>query len=217
MALMQERIDELAHLAVLGRPEAWPFCREIRQIRFNAWHYVDTSLWASLAATLFDELARADAPDETETKLTELDNARDKAEKARMKRQSLEREVGELVAAVDRPTAAIRASVSVTIRAVRKDPKLRKNLENAAHGETVDDSTARLISVIGDIDSATKKARVIWRLFQEEVLYRRRRATLVALIVVVGLAVLALAVTTWSTGVKLLTLIGALVTGCHPR
>src|SRR5215471_7494323 len=72
MALMQERIDELATLAADGRPEAWPFCREVRQVRFNAWHYVDANLWASLAATLFDGLALADAPDETQIKLTEL-------------------------------------------------------------------------------------------------------------------------------------------------
>jgi hypothetical protein len=58
MALMQERIAELADLAGKDRPEAEPFCRDVRQIRFNAWHYIDTNLWASLAATLFDELAQ---------------------------------------------------------------------------------------------------------------------------------------------------------------
>ncbi|MCB0296583.1 MAG: hypothetical protein KDG51_15400, partial [Calditrichaeota bacterium] len=30
----------------------------IAQIQFNAWHYVDANLWASLAARIFDGLAR---------------------------------------------------------------------------------------------------------------------------------------------------------------
>src|SRR6202000_1658912 len=84
MALMEERISELAESAAAQEsPETSPFCREVRQVRFNAWHYVDANLWASLAATLFDELARAHAPDVTQIKLTELDEARKKAEEAR--------------------------------------------------------------------------------------------------------------------------------------
>ena len=32
-------------------------CRHVRQVRFNAWHYSETSLWASLVAELFAQLA----------------------------------------------------------------------------------------------------------------------------------------------------------------
>ena len=46
MAQLEERLSELAELA---RPEKdSPFLSELRQIRFNAWHYADTDLWASL-------------------------------------------------------------------------------------------------------------------------------------------------------------------------
>ena len=96
MALKQERIGELTQLAAQGKPEAWPFCRCVSQVRYNAWHYVDANLWARLAATLFDELALADAPDETQTKLTELDEARKEAEEAREERQQLETDVDNL-------------------------------------------------------------------------------------------------------------------------
>lgn len=34
-----------------------PFCSDIVQIRFNAWHYVDSSLWASLVSHILDELS----------------------------------------------------------------------------------------------------------------------------------------------------------------
>jgi len=33
-----------------------PFCRNIIQIHFNAWHYLDTDLWASLVTEIFDKL-----------------------------------------------------------------------------------------------------------------------------------------------------------------
>ncbi|MET9088977.1 P-loop NTPase fold protein [Streptomyces sp. NPDC004237] len=34
-------------------------CRYVRQVRFNAWHYAETSLWASLVTELFAQLAAA--------------------------------------------------------------------------------------------------------------------------------------------------------------
>ncbi|MGW6623370.1 P-loop NTPase fold protein [Nocardia sp. NPDC055002] len=39
----------------------------IRQIRFNAWHYAETDLWASLVAELFTQLTQADSPADTAT------------------------------------------------------------------------------------------------------------------------------------------------------
>src|SRR5205814_8521835 len=33
-----------------------PYCDRIVQIRFNAWHYIETNLWASLVSHIFTEL-----------------------------------------------------------------------------------------------------------------------------------------------------------------
>jgi len=33
-----------------------PWCRSIAQIRFNAWHFLDANLWASLVSEIFDSL-----------------------------------------------------------------------------------------------------------------------------------------------------------------
>ena len=225
MALMQERIGELSQLAAQGKPEAWPFCREVCLVRFNAWHYVDADLWASLAATLFDELALADVPDETRikrAKLTELDAARQRAEKAREKRQQLEDEVAELAAKTDRPSTAIRVSAAIAIRAVRDDPHLHSNLRaagdegSAGDESTTDSSTVQLLNALGEIDSAAEKTGVTWRLFQEEVLHRRRWATLVTLIVLVGGVALASVVASWPAGLKVLTLVGAVAVSLLP-
>ena len=216
MALMQERIDELSKLAAQGRPEAWPFCREVRQVRFNAWHYVDANLWASLAATLFDG-GPAHAPDETQTKLTELDEARKKAEEAREARQQLEDDVARLAARADRLTTAIRVSAPLAIRAVRDDPQLLSKLRSAAQdGTATDSSTAQLVNALGEIDSAAGKTGAAWRLFQEEVLHRRRWATLVTLIVLVGAVAFAAAVASWPAGLEALTLVGTVAASLLP-
>jgi hypothetical protein len=215
MALMQERIEELARLSAQGSPEAAPFCSEVRQVRFNAWHYVDTNLWASLAATLFDELARPGTRDETQAKLTELDAARKKAAAATQRRQELEHEVTDLVTEADRPAAAAKSAVAVAIRAVRGE-KVRENLVTASGGGPVDASTTLLLTTLGEIDSAAARARTVGRLFQEEVLYRRRWLTLVCLLVLLGLGAFAAVAASWPAGIKVLTFAGAVVAGLSP-
>ena len=56
MDLMEEHIRALEEGTVDGVPasESW---RDICQIRFNAWHYMDADLWASLAGTIFEAIA----------------------------------------------------------------------------------------------------------------------------------------------------------------
>lgn len=40
----------------LGAREGNTWCREVAAVRFNAWHYVDSDLWASLVTEIFDQL-----------------------------------------------------------------------------------------------------------------------------------------------------------------
>jgi hypothetical protein len=92
MAQLEERLDELSQTA--RTDEQSPFLSELRQIRFNAWHYVDADLWSSIASTIFDGLAVTGADgtrlDEARTALGE---AAKEAEQARRERLSAEREV----------------------------------------------------------------------------------------------------------------------------
>ncbi|GAB89936.1 P-loop NTPase fold protein [Gordonia rhizosphera] len=39
-------------------------CSHVRQVRFNAWHYAETELWASLVAEIFAQLARPEKDNE---------------------------------------------------------------------------------------------------------------------------------------------------------
>ncbi|MEP7023525.1 MAG: P-loop NTPase fold protein, partial [Actinomycetota bacterium] len=191
------------------------FCQQVRQVRFNAWHYVDTNLWASLAATLFDELARPATPDATEAKLAQLDEAREKERDARERRQDLELEVQELAADTSRAAAAVASAVPVAIHAARRD-SLRQDLRAVQDPKSKDYDVIRLANVLGQLDGAAVRARTVWRLFREEVRYRRTWATLVTLLVFVGGAVLAWVLGSWSTGPKVLALAAGLIAGFTP-
>ncbi|NWD71205.1 hypothetical protein HX870_26765 [Pseudomonas gingeri] len=60
MRLVHEHIERLTSKDDKGAPEAGAaeFHTDIVQIRFNAWHYAETNLWASLVSHLFTELDR---------------------------------------------------------------------------------------------------------------------------------------------------------------
>jgi hypothetical protein len=59
MERVQAHVDERAARAAAVPPEAPTIaCRHVKQVRFNAWHYAETDLWASLVAELFNQLGR---------------------------------------------------------------------------------------------------------------------------------------------------------------
>ncbi|MFV0676922.1 P-loop NTPase fold protein [Variovorax sp. tm] len=58
MRLVHENVKRLADQARAEGTQA-PLLGRVVQIRFNAWHYVDTNLWASLVDHIFTELDRA--------------------------------------------------------------------------------------------------------------------------------------------------------------
>ncbi len=58
MARMQDEIESLKNLEK-ENPGGTPYCSEIVQIPFNAWHYLDANLWASLVSEIFKKLFEA--------------------------------------------------------------------------------------------------------------------------------------------------------------
>src|ERR1700687_2100219 len=96
MRQLESRINLLKDDARKAQGDS-AFCQDIVQITFNAWNYIDTDLWASLAAEIFEGLAAAialkrgkDSQDEraleltaassSEVVLTEAERKRCKAE-----------------------------------------------------------------------------------------------------------------------------------------
>jgi WD40 repeat protein len=62
MRLMRQRIYTLAEVArnAEATKRETRYCGYVQQITFNAWHYTDANLWASLAAEIFFRLASPD-------------------------------------------------------------------------------------------------------------------------------------------------------------
>ncbi len=61
-SFFMERLQEqIAHRAseAAERGTSSPFCSSVVQIRFNAWHYLDANLWASLVSEILEELFNA--------------------------------------------------------------------------------------------------------------------------------------------------------------
>ena len=61
MRLLAERVDELSERA----DDDGNTAHRVAQIDFNAWHYADANLWASIATRLFDRLAEEIQPSES--------------------------------------------------------------------------------------------------------------------------------------------------------
>ncbi|MGO8264267.1 hypothetical protein ACC763_39860, partial [Rhizobium ruizarguesonis] len=59
MRIIHEHVAHLSKLAEDSKSKAFgTFYTGIVQIRLNAWHYVETNLWASLVDNIFTELDR---------------------------------------------------------------------------------------------------------------------------------------------------------------
>jgi len=58
MDLLQQKIEDIANTARNSHitQREYPFYKHIKQIKFNAWNYVESDLWASLAHTIYENL-----------------------------------------------------------------------------------------------------------------------------------------------------------------
>lgn len=137
MRLVHDHIDRLSEgQPCLEAPEASKeqFHQDIVQIRFNAWHYVETNLWASLIDHLFTQLAlRMNGGGSESNALDQLGTARD-----------LTLEAAQALAASRREHARAEASVKLAeqalaerVQTLRTDPELYAQalFEALHHGE----------------------------------------------------------------------------------
>jgi len=90
MESMQAAAEDLAKRSAASKSKR--FCSSIVSIRFNAWHYVDTNLWASLVSTILEKLSAfvipLPTPEEQQAALlSELNSAKVAAEEARAEKE----------------------------------------------------------------------------------------------------------------------------------
>ena len=64
MRLLETEVNRVARDAKTAHEagKEYPFCENVRHIWFNAWHYTDANLWASLVSHILEELGGTSAP-----------------------------------------------------------------------------------------------------------------------------------------------------------
>jgi len=91
MNMMRGEVHRLASRQDQSNQKA-TFMRRVAQIEFNAWHYVDTNLWASLAVRIFDGLAQAIVKKGDDVQLVRRRLRADLESSSQTKKQALERQ-----------------------------------------------------------------------------------------------------------------------------
>lgn len=113
---LQRRIDDL--IKAQRSPQALPFYRDIVQIEFNAWQYVEGNLWASLIEHLFRNLRTSSDDDRVAERqrywIKQLQVTDERREELEKERQTVAAEIERLrddPLAEWKPSEAFRASV----------------------------------------------------------------------------------------------------------
>jgi AbiJ-like protein/KAP-like P-loop domain-containing protein len=145
---MKEMEREISGLSTRGSP----YCNRIVQLRFNAWHYIDTNLWASLTAEIFEGLATAlsttssaEAENETLRMLQDLASSRDKLVYAEQKKREAEAELQHSEQRLQELEPQI--FIKEAIRLVVTQPEVAEPLEAAADELNIPKAKAALAEV----------------------------------------------------------------------
>ncbi|AHH97053.1 hypothetical protein KALB_3689 [Kutzneria albida DSM 43870] len=137
MAMLRGQVDALAGTD----PRRW--CGQVVQIGFNAWHYTDSNLWASLADEIFTRLA---GPGQS---------PQDRAERLRVELAALLDERRRLTAATEQARATVaRLRAEVDTSRSRSVRELLTALRRSKTVRTEVDQVWRQLGVSGEVEQA---------------------------------------------------------------
>ncbi|WP_370961735.1 P-loop NTPase fold protein [Amycolatopsis sp. cg9] len=181
------------------------------QVRFNAWHYADTSLWASLAIEIFERLADPEPVDprerehwhrshgdahraEREALLSELETYRDAKSTLDAERTQLEHERRQLVTrrreAEEKRAAEIkRAPLTEVAKELANDPEVRAKLQDISMELGFEPAIDELTGLGKDLRTTAGYLPAVWR----GVRFKSLFATLAAAFAVLAVLTIALA------------------------
>jgi hypothetical protein len=196
MGLLRAQVDELK---CSGDPR---YHREIVQIGFNAWHYSDSNLWASLGDEIFERLAgpgetnaarRERLREELGQKLQRRKELEDAAEHATL-------EIAQLTRGLDKAAADQETTAGEFLRAVLASPSVGDKLESALTRMGVADEAEQARLLADELKQAPEDVTVVRRALRSG----RTRALLAILLLAALVAVIgAIASRAWLTGTGL--------------
>ena len=151
-----------------GDPAYSKFHTQVAQITFNAWHYVDANLWASLVSHILEKLVEEITPKPNEMEVRkklvrELQTAKELRAEAEEEKQRAANERKEAEIALSK-VAAQRAQKQVELsslratdlwRFVKDDSELKESIDTALKSLEV----PTLLSSIQELDAVTLEAR----------------------------------------------------------
>lgn len=179
MGKMRQRVQELTRQPREDRP------KNVVQIRFNAWHYSDTSLWASLAVEIFERLADPEPIDpeeyrewlksrgdpkrkERELLLAHLETYREAKAALEKERLYLETERTRLEtqrqqAEAARQTAIASSPLTNVAAELANDPEVRDGLGKISKELGLEPALDQLTSIARELQTASGYFTATWR------------------------------------------------------
>lgn len=173
MSLMRQQVTRLATRArqAEARNEATSYCAAVAQIDFNAWHFVDTNMWASIVTRILEGLAdyyheRA-ADTAWEEVLQQATTVGERLAQAKREQEAAEEEQQEAAQAVTKARAKIREKEREIARrqpepadllqAALLDEEFRRRAQDAASAFGV----AELPRSLSELDQQLEAARTL--------------------------------------------------------
>ena len=180
--MVESAVSDRAKSARPGDPVTHHF---VRQIRFNAWHYAETDLWASLVAELFTQL------NSTSTKGDQTQERREQRERFRLASELVQaRGVRDQLAAAEARLADLRrASASRTLGGWKALPASARHQLETALGTGAMKTYDDLVTTVTRAQATTRSLHGLLRAIP-----------LRLLMVVVGTVLLAVAALIWGPG-----------------
>ena len=220
---MSEMRSLISRLSDLSRDRHGRFCEHIVQLEFNAWHYMDSDLWASMAREIFEGLATAIAERENPN----LDFERERLRRATRSTKDLIasttlqvadvqnqlEQTARKLADVERAQASIQDVVQATVKAVLQTPEVERKLRDVASDLQLDEagrSVEELKAQFDELSSTVLLARALSAGFAKE-----WRSIAGGLVVVAMVSAILFVILTWFRAQIAATVVqGTFIAGC---
>ncbi len=179
--------SEIKRLSDSGRES---YLHRMVQIGFNAWHYADTNLWASLGDEIFRQLAGpSETADESRRRLRE-ELARGSAERQILeaREEQARAETVRLKAALQEATADREAKARDLLSAVKTSPELQKSLDKVWQQLGIHDEMQQARILADQVRGTAEEASAVRSLFDRQRTWILAGSCVIALIAVVAAA-----------------------------
>jgi hypothetical protein len=184
MRKMQDRIKFLCEQSEEAEKEKrkTAFCSQVAQITFNAWHYVDANLWASLACRIFEGLDKfiegenkqqRDAEAQKAQLFKKLESARQRLEEAKQVSKDAQQEKNAAETKLeqlqqDRQNKSLeleQVRAAAVKLALNNQSTVRDELQKAAKEmglQGLTDNLGKFDQALNDLQNTSGRIRALW-------------------------------------------------------